>query len=201
MTSKDTKNLTPPHLREGADPDEHNRPLPWFLVMLLGAMAMWGGFYIYTTPSGTDTAWGDQRSREALMDEVKTAGAATSADGAQIFGAKCAACHQATGLGVPGVFPPLAGSEWVVGSDKQLTQILLHGVAGEIVVKGNTYKGAMPSFKTLSDAEIAAVASYIRTQWGNVAVALTPQLVTEQRETSKDRTTPFAGGAELQALP
>ena len=140
-----------PQRRESPEPDESNRPLPWFLIMLLGAMATWGGFYIYSTPGGGDSRWGDQRTVSALRGQPRPPPGATI-DGAPIYAAKCVACHQATGQGVTGVFPPLAGSEWVVGSQTRLVQILLHGVSGEIVVKGNTYKGAMPAFAALEDA-------------------------------------------------
>ena len=188
------------HLREAPDPDENNRPLPWFLIMFLGAMAMWGAFYIYSTPSGTDSTWGDQRTAAALRGKPKPPPGA-KIDGAPIYGAKCAACHQASGAGVPGVFPPLAASEWVVGSPTRLVQILLHGINGELVVKGNTYKGVMPAFNSLSDAEIAALATHLRSQWGNQAAEVTAAFVTEQRKATQDRSKPWAGGAELETLP
>lgn len=185
--------------REHADPDEGVRPLPWFLTMFLGAMAMWGAFYIYSTPSGEDSAYGDQRTTASLRPPEKSSGAAPKADGKQIYGSKCAACHQATGSGVPGVFPPLAGSEWVTGDDKVLTHILLHGVNGELEVKGATYKGAMPAWKSMSDDELAAVMSYIRNDWGNKAAEISPVTVAAQREATKARTEPYKGGAELKS--
>jgi mono/diheme cytochrome c family protein len=186
--------------REAADPDENNRPLPWFLIMFLGAMATWGAFYIYSTPGGGASTWGDQRTEAALRGKPKPPPGA-KVDGAPIYVAKCAACHQASGLGVPGVFPPLAASEWVLGSPTRLTQILLHGVSGELVVKGNTYKGVMPAFNTLSDVELAAVLTHLRSQWGNQAPVITAEFVAQQREATKDRSTPWAGGAELETLP
>lgn len=186
--------------REKPDPDEKVRPLPWFFTMFLGAMGMWGAFYIASTPSGEASAYGDQRTVSLLRPAVATAGAAPAVDGKQLFGAKCAACHQASGLGVPGVFPPLAGAEWVVGSEKVLISLLLHGVQGEIVVKGNTYKGVMPAFGTLSDDEIAAVLSYIRSDWGNQAAPVTAAAVKAQREATKGQTGPYDGGAALKAL-
>lgn len=186
--------------REAADPDENNRPLPWFLIMFLGAMATWGAFYIYSTPGGGPSTWGDQRTEAALRGKPKPPPGA-KVDGAPIYAAKCAACHQASGRGVPGVFPPLAASEWVLGSPTRLTQILLHGVSGELVVKGNTYKGVMPAFNTLSDVELAAVLTHVRSQWGNQAPAITAKFVAQQREATKDRSTPWAGGAELETLP
>ncbi len=186
--------------RENADPDEKVHPLPWFFIMFLGAMGMWGAFYIAATPSGANSAYGDQRTVALLQPPKPAAGAAPAVDGKQLYGAKCAACHQATGLGVAGVFPPLAGAEWVVGSEKVLISILLHGLQGEIVVKGNTYKGVMPAFGTLADAEIAAVLTYIRSEWGNQASPITADAVKAQREATKDQTTAYNGGAALKAL-
>ncbi len=185
--------------RENEDPNESNRPLPWFLVMSLGAMAMWGAFYIYSTPSGEDSAFGDQRTVASLRPPVAAAGGAPAVDGKQLYGGKCAACHQATGLGVAGVFPPVAASEWVLGDEKILTNILLHGVAGEMVVKGNTYKGAMPAWKSLSDDELAAVLTYIRSDWGNAAAPIKAETIKSQRELTKARTEPYNGGAAIKS--
>jgi mono/diheme cytochrome c family protein len=116
-----------------------------------------------------------------------------------LYAAQCLACHQANGQGVPGVFPPLAGSEWVVGDERVLANILLHGVNGQITVAGVAYQGAMPAFKQLGDAELAALASHIRSQWSNQAAPLTAELLAKERKAST-RTTPFVGGAELKAL-
>jgi mono/diheme cytochrome c family protein len=185
--------------RENADPDESVRPLPWVLVMLLGAMAMWGAFYIYITPSGEDSAYGDQRTVADLRPPVAAAGGAAAIDGKQVYAGKCVACHQATGLGVAGVFPPLAGSEWVTGDEVVLTHILLHGVNGEMVVKGNTYNGAMPAWNSMSDGEIAAVITFIRAEWGNTAAPVLEATVKEQREATKDRTQPYNGGKDLKS--
>ncbi len=185
--------------RENADPDENVRPLPWFLVMLLGAMAMWGAFYIYSTPSGEDSSYGDQRTVSTLRPPVPVAGAVMSVDGKQIYASKCVACHQATGQGIAGVFPPLAASEWVLGDEKILTHILLHGINGAIEVKGVIYNGAMPAWNTMSDAELAAVMTYIRSDWGNQAAAITPDTVKAQREATQSRTEPYQGGQELKA--
>lgn len=186
--------------RENADPDEKVQPLPWFFIMFLGAMGMWGAFYIASTPSGEASAYGDQRTVSTLRPPVAAAGAVAAVDGKQIYGAKCAACHQASGLGVSGVFPPLAGAEWVLGDEKVLVSILLHGVQGEIVVKGNTYKGVMPAFGTLPDAEIAAVLSYVRSDWGNQAPPITAATVQSQREATKGQVGAYNGGAALAAL-
>lgn len=198
MSTDQKKPDSPQRQREKEDPLENNRPLPWFLVMSLGAMAMWGAFYIYSTPSGENTAFGDQRTVASLRPPVAVAGAAATIDGKQLYGGKCAACHQGTGLGVAGVFPPLAGAEWVLGDEKILSNILLHGINGEMVVKGNTYKGAMPAWGTLSDDELAAVLTYIRSDWGNAAPPIKAETIKSQRELTKARTEPYAGGAAIK---
>jgi mono/diheme cytochrome c family protein len=187
-------------MREQRDPAERYRPLPWFVVMLMGAMAMWGMFYIHDMKGNLDSSYGDSRTPSALMASAGP-GAASSGgavDGGQIFAAKCVACHQATGLGMPGVFPPLAGSEWVLGSDKILVQIPLHGITGSVQVKGATYNGSMPVFNTMSDAEIAAVLTYIRSQWGNAAPTVSPATVAAGRKATESRSTPFASGDEIK---
>ncbi len=83
---------------------------------------------------------------------------ARAADGQKLFLDNCAACHRPTGLGVPGAFPALAGSKLAVGDPKEPIGRVLNG------------KGGMPSFKAeLSDADIAAVLTYVRGAWGNKA--------------------------------
>ena len=198
MSDEPNKSSSAQRLREKVDPNESNRPLPWFLVMSLGAMAMWGAFYIYSTPSGDDSSYGDQRTVASLRPPVVLAGAASAIDGKQVFGAKCVACHQGSGLGVAGVFPPVAASEWVIGDEKILANILLHGINGEMIVKGNTYKGAMPAWKSLSDDELAAVLTYIRSDWGNAAPPIKAETIKNQRELTKARTEPYAGGSSIK---
>ena len=104
------------------------------------------------------------------------------------------------GAGVPGAFPPLAGSEWVNGDPKTLALIPLLGITGSITVAGKSYTGTMPPFGTmLSDAELAAVLSHIRSSFGNHAPPVNPELVKSDRERYASRTQPWAGGDELKA--
>ncbi|HET9155733.1 MAG TPA: cytochrome c, partial [Myxococcaceae bacterium] len=135
---------------------------------------------------------GDNRTLSAL--EAPSASAATAGgavDGAAVYTARCAACHQANGAGVPGAFPPLAASEWVKGADTALVDIVLHGVQGPLKVGGASYSGQMPGLKAqLSDAEIAAVTSHIRTQWGNSGAPITADSVKARRTATASRTAP-----------
>ena len=123
---------------------------------------------------------------------------AQAPDGAKIYAAACTACHQASGLGIPGQFPPLAGSEWVTGSEERLIRIILHGITGEIEVEGETFTGVMPTWgPTFTDDELAAVATYVRRSWGNKAGPISTSTVTRIRLTTAWRTKPWTA-AELQ---
>ncbi|MDQ8181831.1 cytochrome c [Pelagicoccus sp. SDUM812005] len=99
-------------------------------------------------------------------------------DGGKLYAQQCVACHQASGQGLAGAFPPLAGSEWVTGAPEIPIKVLLSGLGGEIQVKGSTYNGAMPAFGAVfDDAEIAAVVTYIRGEWDNGASEVTAEQV------------------------
>lgn len=118
-------------------------------------------------------------------------GAAAGANGAEIF-TRCAACHQATGLGMPGAYPPLAGSEWLVNNPEVPIRIVLHGLQGPITVKGTSFNNAMTPFgDQLSDEEIAAVISYERSSFGNSASKITAEQVKAVREATKSQTGPW----------
>jgi len=121
-------------------------------------------------------------------------------DGKQVFSTTCAACHQVTGEGVAGVFPPLAGSEWVTGDDAKLVRILLHGVTGPIEVAGETFNSMMPPWgATLKDADIASVLTYVRSTWGNKGAPISAARVASIRAATTSRTTPWTV-AELAAV-
>ena len=184
--------------RENTDPEERIRPIPLVVVFLTVFMVAFGVLYILMSDPFGNSALGDRRTVADLSGPVPAAPGA-AVDGKQLFTAHCVACHQATGKGLPGVFPPLDGSEWVHGDERTLANILLHGITGEIEVAGATYKGAMPGFSQLSDAELAAVASYVRSSWSNKSEAIKPELFEKERKAST-RTTPFEGGAALKAL-
>ncbi len=184
--------------REQEEPSERERPIPLIVAAITLAVVLFGVAYILFSEPFGDPELGDRRTVADLR--APAAGAAgAAADGKQVFTANCVACHQATGKGLPGVFPPLAGSEWVTGDERTLANILLHGVSGEMTVMGATYKGAMPAFQQLSDAELAAVASHVRAEWSNKAGAIKAELFATERKASP-RTTPFAGEVELKAL-
>lgn len=127
--------------------------------------------------------------------------------GKRQYGLACVTCHQANGEGVPGVYPPLAGSEWVLGSEERVVSIVLHGLKGPVHVKGVQFgAAAMPAFGQVagsgynwSDDKIAAVLTYIRQEWGNSASPISAQKVTELR--NKEASRAEWTEAELLKLP
>ncbi len=152
---------------------------------------VWAASYIWTERADGLAQLGDRRDAQALVAQ-NAAGGARVADGKQLFAANCQACHQATGQGLPGVFPPLAGSPLVTGDPVVLSQIVLHGLTGPIDILGTTYNGAMPAFgEQLSDAELAAVLTHIRSEWGNQAPAVDAGAVAAARKWSASRKDPW----------
>lgn len=86
------------------------------------------------------------------------------ARGQRVYAANCVACHQATGQGVPGSFPPLDGDKVVLGPKAEQIEVLLKGKPGT----------AMASFASLSDVELASVITYTRNSWGNGGKGVDP---------------------------
>lgn len=111
--------------------------------------------------------------------------------GQQLYTMACAACHQPHGGGVPGIAPPLAGSEWVSGPPERLIRIVLNGLYGPIQVNGQTWNLSMPTFGTYTDEEVASVLSYVRRAWGNAAEPVDPALATTVRSENEGRTLPW----------
>lgn len=117
---------------------------------------------------------------------------AADADGQKIFSTRCSSCHQAQGQGVTGTFPPLAGSEIVTGDKGRVIRVILNGLMGEVEVKGVTYSGVMPPWGTsLKDDEIAALLTYVRSNFGNKASAISADEVAKVRAATKDRKQPW----------
>lgn len=193
--------IPPQQRREHPEPTERNRPVPWAMLLLVALMAAFGGAYIATDATLAAPEFGDQRAVAELRAAPPAAGSDQPADPAALYAARCAACHQASGAGVPGAFPPLAGSEWLAGNPRRLAALVLHGVTGPITVKGATYSGAMPAFAPqLGDAEIAALLTHLRAGWGAGAGAVTRDTVAQVRKDTQARSAPFNGEAELKGF-
>ena len=137
----------------------------------------------------------------AASDSIPNAAPETPT-GATLF-QRCATCHQLTGQGLAGSFPPLAGSEWANAREVAVPiRIVLHGLMGPITVARQHFNSAMPPYGTnqpMDDSAVAAVLTYVRSAWGNTGSVVTPAEVAAQRAATASRTTPWTA-KDLQAL-
>jgi mono/diheme cytochrome c family protein len=92
----------------------------------------------------------------------------------------CIGCHMPTGMGQPGLVPPLAGSEWVMGGTERIARIAMHGLVGPVTVKGMNFNNAMVP-PPMSDTEISQVLTYVRNSFGNQAPMVTKEMVSKVR--------------------
>ncbi len=178
---------------------------PWLVIGFL-ALAFLGAGYLFWNSGGFSVKVFNPA--RVAWDGAGTGGAAAAPDpmvlGKRLFAQNCAVCHQQTGLGVPGQFPPLVGSEWVLAQDwhgdNHIVNIVLHGFQGPVTVKGQQFNNVMASWgKVLKDEQIAAVLTYVRNEWGNKAPPITKDFVTKIREQTKARTEAWTQ-KELQAM-
>lgn len=102
--------------------------------------------------------------------------------GKLVFMQTCAVCHQITGQGLPQVFPPLAGSDFLMADKDRSIRIVAKGLSGSIVVNGTTYDSVMPPVVQLTDEQVAHVLTYVRNSWGNTGEAVSPDEVKRVRE-------------------
>jgi nitrite reductase (NO-forming) len=101
--------------------------------------------------------------------------------GQVIFTNNCLACHQASGTGIKGAFPPLAKSDFLNANKDQAISTVVHGRSGEIVVNEEKYNSVMPA-QQLTDEEIANVLTYVYSQWDNSKKVVTPAEVKKIRD-------------------
>jgi len=134
-----------------------------------------------TTTTKTTTQSSPGASPSAMQSSAQMAKAGASmkkSNGSAVYTANCASCHQANGKGQAGVFPPLAGNAVVTGDPKKVIHIVKNGLSGKITVGSMTFNGQMPAWKgTLSNNDIAAVITYVRSSWGNHGSAVTASQV------------------------
>lgn len=171
-------------IREMSEPRDGISPTPVSYIFFCFVLVMWGGWYIGTY-AGDWTAVG-MAERTAGGPPVQAAPRDQMEAGKEVFNL-CTQCHQETGLGVPGSYPPLAGSEYVLGDERRLVAILIGGLNGEFVVKGKTYSSQMPSWKAQEDEDIAAVLSYVRNSFGNKAGKISKEFVAAVRKEAESK--------------
>ncbi|MCH8619740.1 copper-containing nitrite reductase [Undibacterium sp. TS12] len=87
--------------------------------------------------------------------------------GGQLFTGTCSVCHQANGAGLPGVFPPLAQSDYLNSDPQRSISVLLRGLTGKVTVNGKEFDSVMPAMNQLNDDEVANILTYVLNSWGN----------------------------------
>ena len=116
--------------------------------------------------SGTsDTAVHQAEAQQGEISDIM-------ARGESIYLSNCSACHQPTGAGLTGAFPPLAQSDFLTGNRKEVLAVALFGKSGPLTVNGVDYNGVMPSMGYLSDQDLADVLTYVLGSWGNTGSAV-----------------------------
>ncbi|MEJ2172226.1 MAG: cytochrome D1 domain-containing protein [Woeseiaceae bacterium] len=139
-----------------------------FLGLFLGACSQ------EPAPAASDTAVHDAEVAAAGADNLMAKGEA-------VYLANCAACHQPSGVGLAGAFPPLAGSDYLQGNRKEVLAAALFGLEGPITVNGVEYNGVMPSLGHLRDEDLAAAITYVFGSWGNDLAAVSVEEVAALR--------------------
>lgn len=176
---------------------ESSGPIPvwtWVLIVVIALWATWYGLeYFQTPPAFAQTPTYErnpvaqanapltQTSPTAYSGKGVAGGFDYAARGETVYTTNCASCHGATGTGVPGAFPPLANDPVVTAKDAAPhIKIVLNGLKGK-AINGTSYSSQMPSFKQLSDDDIAAAIDHERTSWGNKAPIVSPDVVKSAR--------------------
>lgn len=190
-----------------------NEFLGLFPLLLCGLVLVAGGGFLFKNANGFSNSTyinndykpapkpvsengGDEEEEIAWIDKWMK-------DGKSVYG-NCVACHQPTGTGAPGMFPPLVNSEWVDGGTSRLGAILIHGINGPFTVAGQSYNQLMPAWGTLSDKKIAQVITYIRREFGTLPEGedgvVTTEMIAAAREMFKAQGGPY-NEAQLLAIP
>jgi mono/diheme cytochrome c family protein len=188
------------------EPVAEKRPVPVLLIALLVVLLFWGDLYVMH--NGGDIG-GERGAFPAMVyfpyrsfaEIPQPEGGA--AEGAKFYGLYCSICHQPNGMGTPGQFPPLAGSEWVLTENpERAIRIVLNGLTGPITVKGQPFNNTMTlQFRSmLTDEQIAATLTYVRNTWGNKAPPVKPEQVKAVRDATAGRST-YWTGPELEQVP
>ena len=146
------------------------------------ALARDAAAYTIAAAQPVKPAGANPKTRPLTADEQKR-----FTSGKDLYEQVCLACHQAHGLGQPGLAPALAGSEWVAGPDVRLIRIVLQGLRGKIKVRGEEFELDMPSLGVLEDDSIAAILTYVRREWGHGHDPVLPATVKQIREETEKR--------------
>ncbi len=121
------------------------------------------------------------------QEAAPTAPADVMERGRLLFTQNCFICHQLNGQGLPGAYPPLARSDYLLEDRDRSIRVVLQGLSGEIRVNNRRYAGSMPPV-LINDQQIAEVLTYVRNSWGNSAGPVSAAEVQAVRATTEHKT-------------
>jgi mono/diheme cytochrome c family protein len=173
-------------LEKQPDDRAHYKLMPLTLLFFFSGLILFAATYLnrysgrYDPSIYNENALPTKAGADAPVDPIAMGKRLFATSGA------CVTCHQATGLGVAGTYPPLAGSEWVNGTEERVISIVLSGLQGSVHVSGKAFSAAvMPAFGASgfgwNDDKIADVLTYVRQEWGNKGGPITADQVAAVR--------------------
>lgn len=195
-----------PESKPETEPTVGTADSPVWLMVLIALLVLWGMIVLDARGGGFNARVYEPYYSFKQVDDMQP----RSAEGEFVLKGKkayetyCVVCHQPNGQGLPGQFPPLAGSEWVLApGPNRIIRLVLDGLQGPITVKGQSFNNAMPPWKDpnlMKDEDIAAVISYVRSNkaWDNSASAVTIEQVKTIRAKVADRSTSWSPEELLQ---
>jgi mono/diheme cytochrome c family protein len=183
MNAEEPQKIVDP---SGPEPVAERSTVPIWLMMIFGFLFFyWGPLFLAENAGGfSKEVYGPYHSYDDVtLANPQDPEAKSRAEGKRVFDLTCSVCHQPNGLGKEGTAPPLAGSDWVqASSGDRIVRIVLNGLTGPINVKGQEFNLTMLAWRdNYNDDQIAAVLTYIRSQWGNKGGPIKPELVKAAR--------------------
>ena len=141
--------------------------------------------------AGSESAKREAELKDQLAAEIKAnpaiAGLTKEAQiekGKQVYMGLCFACHQPDGKGLPGIFPPLAGSDFLKADKERAIRIVLKGLSGPVTINGQTFNNLMPP-QDFADSQLADALTYVMNSWGNAFGSVTTDEVKQIRSQTK----------------
>ena len=159
-------------------------PFAALFLVISAALIAWSGFYLVNFTAGFQGLYYHEGIDPPVGPLPAPARDSLFEMGQGVYTANCIICHQTTGQGIPGAFPPLVGSDWVVGNPERVVAIVMNGLSGPIEVNGLPFFSAMPGLSAiLTDEQIAAVATFIRgnSEWDHEASEVSEEMVADLR--------------------
>jgi mono/diheme cytochrome c family protein len=138
-------------------------------------------FLVALTAITTYTTAQKSPAKKATSVKAKPTTSSSLANGKLVYAQNCLTCHQADGGGVSNMNPPLIKTTYVLGDKMRLAKIVLNGFSEKVEIEGDIYSNIMPSLNYLSNQQIADVLTYVRSNFGNKASAVTVAEVSKAR--------------------